>query len=568
MALNKLFVGVITAVMLMSPVAGAAGAVSPAPQAIDDPPTTGQPVEQSGDFINVTQSVDVWNSAPFTLRVDRSQNNAIATAVENMDTGVRLDNLPPGVNADLGINRLVVHENAATIDLGFDPGDNLDNEQVHLISARIESTDTQVPSTTNIDTLRQFIRDNADSDDVTFDNISSQQVTNGGADFTINNAEPGSYLYMAVVTNSGQGLNVDNNGDITVPGEVSVVGVDSAIVQETASTLSVQRASETYAAGDSVTFDVNANLGSSDIEHAVAIWNESQVASENLALVAPSDIDADTTPDEFEIEHSIDEVNGVQRTKDDVSAFGRTLTSNKRSGVYALPDVITFLANEGEFSEPQTDSVGDSRINASVTSKQAGSDTTLTVDTLENFAPGEYVAVHVAMVEGEPTRMSSNRVDFEVINAISSGSNSVDDGRTNVQLTGDGNVRNVSVRLPSDSGVKNVSVTESSSPTGGAPTPDNSVATYLDISGDSSVSEDTEVTVTISQSRLDEVGIATENAVLLHYVDGAWKQLATDATPTNGDVRLTATSSGLSPFAVAESSTTDEDDDDSSGGGG
>jgi len=274
MPLNKLFVGVITAVMLMSPVAGAAGAVGPAPQAIDDPPTTGQPVEQSGDFINVTQSVDVWNSAPFTLRVDRSQNNAIATAVENMDTGARLDNLPPSVNADLGINRLVVHENAATIDLGFDPGDNLDNEQVHLISARIESTDTQVPSTTNIDTLRQFIRDNADSDDVTFDNVSSQQVTNGGADFTINNAEPGSYLYMAVVTNSGQGLNVDNNGDITVPGNVSVVGVDSAIVQETASTLGVQRASETYAAGDSVTFDVNANLGSSDIEHAVAIWNE------------------------------------------------------------------------------------------------------------------------------------------------------------------------------------------------------------------------------------------------------------------------------------------------------
>ena len=114
-----------------------------------------------------------------------------------------------------------------------------------------------------------------------------------------------------------------------------------------------------------------------------------------------------------------------------------------------------------------------------------------------------------------------------------------------------------------------MTVTESLSPTGGAPTPSNDVAVYLNITADATVTGDVEVTVTIDASTLDDAGISVENTALLHYTDGSWKELETDASSDeSGSVTITATSSGLSPFAIAESSDTGGTDTSSSSSGG
>ena len=162
---------------------------------------------------------------------------------------------------------------------------------------------------------------------------------------------------------------------------------------------------------------------------------------------------------------------------------------------------------------------------------------------------------------------------------VSSGGASVgDDGIARVTLPSGGNAQSVRVNLPGNTDASRVTVTESLSPTGGAPTPSNNVAVYLDIAADATVTDDVEVTVTIDESALDDAGISVENTALLHYNDGSWNELATDASSDgSGSVTINATSNGLSPFAIAESSDTggdtgdDDDDDDtdaSTGGGG
>jgi PGF-pre-PGF domain-containing protein/PGF-CTERM protein len=122
-----------------------------------------------------------------------------------------------------------------------------------------------------------------------------------------------------------------------------------------------------------------------------------------------------------------------------------------------------------------------------------------------------------------------------------------------------------------------VSVTESNSPTGGG-TPDapNDVVRYLDISADTQVQNDVEISTDISQSAFDNAGFSADDAVLLHFVDGSWQELDdTDVSVNGNTVTLTATASSLSPFAIGESQgekngggDNDSDDDDGGGGGG
>ncbi|WP_256370867.1 PGF-pre-PGF domain-containing protein [Halorubrum sp. PV6] len=117
---------------------------------------------------------------------------------------------------------------------------------------------------------------------------------------------------------------------------------------------------------------------------------------------------------------------------------------------------------------------------------------------------------------------------------------------------GAGKVQSVGLTFRPNSTASRVTVSESTSPTGNSSTPSNTVATYLDIEADTDVSKDIELKVTVSKSALGD--IAVEDAVLLHYTDGSWKELAdSESSRNNNEVTITATTSGLSPFAVAAS---------------
>jgi hypothetical protein len=416
-------------VMVIAPIAGAAGTVgataSPTEeQAVDDGKVALQtnpsnPDDLPGNFVNATESVDVWDRAIFPLRADRSDEATTATSVDNINTEVRSpDGLPAPLQSDDNQN-LVVYPNNATIELSFEidraavSSSRFDNKEVHLIAAKAESSeDPELPSAIDIQTLGNFIQNSSDNENIIFENASTTTVDGGSADFTYDlnetNRGAGTYTFMAVTTANG-GIEVTESNDINVPGDATVLGVDSAVVQHTSSEIAVN---DTHEVGDTISFDADANLATSEdrVEHTVAIWNESVVADETLTIVPPDNVTDDTTASDFTIEHTIENVAGVQNVEDDVSAFGRTLDQNNRAGVFELADIVSFIAEGGEFGDPETNRVDTTTINASMTSVNTTSaETTIDVETLESFETGEYVAVHLAMADGDLTKVSSER---------------------------------------------------------------------------------------------------------------------------------------------------------------
>lgn len=419
-------------VLLLAPLFGAVGTVGattqPGPdrstQAVSDSTVVQQASNPSltGNFINATASVDVWDRAIFPLRTDRSDSAVTATSVDNIYTEASAPGKGASPLQSPSNRNLVVYPDDATIDITFDvagktdaSASSLDGEEITLISAKAESSDNpEIPSAIDIQSLRNFVQNESNNENVIFENVTTTTVkNNGAANFQYDLSAPsksrgaGTYTFMAVTT-SGEGINVTDS-NISVPGEATILGVDTAVVQQTSSQLSVDTTKEV---GDTISFDVNANVSTSQsrVEHAVALWNESAVAGERLTIVAPDTVTADTTVSEFTVNHTIKSVSGVQNNKDDVSAFGRTLNQNKRSGVFELADIVTFIANGGNFSEPQTNRVGNTTINASMTSVNATSpNTTIDVETLDSFEPGQYVAVHMAMADGNLTKVSSQQ---------------------------------------------------------------------------------------------------------------------------------------------------------------
>lgn len=124
------------------------------------------------------------------------------------------------------------------------------------------------------------------------------------------------------------------------------------------------------------------------------------------------------------------------------------------------------------------------------------------------------------------------------------------------------------ITLPSGHGASTVTVVETDGPSGGASDADEN-AVYVDISADVPVSGDVEVSVTVSLDRLNSTGIDPENADLRHHKNGTWVDLDTDVevNQTAGTATLTATTDGLSPFAVVQQAS-EPDNGGSSGGSG
>lgn len=119
----------------------------------------------------------------------------------------------------------------------------------------------------------------------------------------------------------------------------------------------------------------------------------------------------------------------------------------------------------------------------------------------------------------------------------------------------------VDVHLPGTSTASSVSVVESSSPTGDASDTGDSVS-YLDISADQVVSGDTDITLSVSASKITN----PNRVVVRHFTGGQWNDLSTSFDGiSNGVATFSVTASSLSPFAITE---TEPSDEGTSGGGG
>ena len=199
-------------------------------------------------------------------------------------------------------------------------------------------------------------------------------------------------------------------------------------------------------------------------------------------------------------------------------------------------------------------------------------------DAVQFFLRGDFGRVPADTVApaagGTPVTWSEGTIEEVDLSLDTSSSSAAVTGGSATVAVAAADIDTVEIDLPAGTNVQRIEIVPADAPTGGAPVPGDAatVATYLDIEPivpNAANSVDGEVTVSaaIPASTLSDAGIAPADAALAHFLDGGWTTLETTATGTD-PVTLTATTDGLSPFAVIEPESPDAGGGGGGGGGG
>lgn len=151
---------------------------------------------------------------------------------------------------------------------------NLSGRDAHLVAARLDSN-ASLP--TSVPELTAALWSNG-SDAVASDDIVRRTSLDGdgNAQFTYRPDTPGEYVFYLATDESGERGFVTtgpNNDNITVEGNVTVVGVDQVSVQRGPASVD---APDAVTRGDNATFEVNVSsaVGSSGVAHTLVLYDE------------------------------------------------------------------------------------------------------------------------------------------------------------------------------------------------------------------------------------------------------------------------------------------------------
>ena len=342
-------------------------------------------VRPSAEFSNASNNVSVWDRSVLPLRVDPSDGATQLDIPEIFVNGSAVGDQ----QASLNKRTLAVYQQGQPITLSFQERTGADTTQfsgdnVQLLVARADPSNT--PSgVDSVDTARD-IAYNLTSDDlngnVSFVDVQNKTVSSeGSAEFSVTPSESGQYFFVLARNTSGDGLSV-SDGDVSLDGDVDILGVDTAPVQSTAATTSLD--SSTVEPGENVTVNAESGLNSENVTHAVLVVDEDTLADQSVTVELNDEIDADLSGENVTVYRSIERVNGIARIDGDANVAGIDLSNAREEGSFS------FLNSS---NAKLTD---DAVVNASVVTKQAGPNASIDVETLSNFSAGEYSYVYVA----------------------------------------------------------------------------------------------------------------------------------------------------------------------------
>ncbi|WP_336000298.1 hypothetical protein [Halorientalis halophila] len=359
---------------------------------------------ENESVLQVTDEVDVWKRAALPLRATTPG----ATRVTSVNSFVNVEEFSTG-DVPLNKRQLNVYDTGERIELSLDPdttgagtGD-FAGKEAQVLVANVQDAETARA----VLSLGGFGGDAADllagtNENVTYDLLDDSQGVDeldaeGGLETSFTPSESGVHVFAVAVVEDGDGFEVAD-GDATVDGEVTIVGVDSAPVQRAAA--DVSPADARIAPGDEATFDVDANLGEDDVTHALVLYHRPTLVGQRATLNV-DEVSGDVRPEDVAIEHSLDRVNGVGEIENDLSVMGVDVSDRRVSPTVELPGLIDFVATSIGTEPPGTVSTGDATLDASaVAVEKDGSEAELTVETFVNWSNGPYQYVYVAEGEG------------------------------------------------------------------------------------------------------------------------------------------------------------------------
>lgn len=227
----------------------------------------------SDQVFEATDNISVWDRSVFTLRSDPSSAN-----VQIPNAFVELEN-NTGKTGNLNKNPIAVYDPREPIDLIFDDAragtGDFDGNTTELLRAHIDS-DANVTARTFSGAVDLLTQENANGN-ATFEEVepSASLDQNGEATFTDTLSQPGEYIYfLALNETPDRGFVVDGNGNLSVDGEVTVIGVEQVTVRT--GDPQIAPPTRTIVKGQSATFTVAhpGVTGTENVTHVFALYNE------------------------------------------------------------------------------------------------------------------------------------------------------------------------------------------------------------------------------------------------------------------------------------------------------
>ncbi|MGB9953276.1 PGF-CTERM sorting domain-containing protein [Haloarcula marismortui] len=352
------------------------------------------PVAES-QSISVTENVDVWERSPLTLRTTSEGPTTIVAPrtfinVESAATG----NLP------LNKRTVTIHERNESINMSFEPRigagtRSLAGDEAQLLAVKLD----QVPATAGINASNISTASLGDVFENNSDTTSSELLDdadgvgtideNGELNASYTPESDGAYGFVLVTVDEGdEGLSV-SDGNVSVNGTVTVVGVEQAIVQDNAST--VEPTQNPVNPGDNVTLDIDTEMEDENATHAVMLVRRGELQRQSSTVTVSGELNESFSQDQITVENSFDNVSGVATVGDNTSLAGINLSENQSLPAIGLQGIFGVVVSEAE-----SDADGDV-IHASATVVSADSDANVTVQTLDSWPNGAYQYVHVAV---------------------------------------------------------------------------------------------------------------------------------------------------------------------------
>jgi PGF-CTERM protein/PGF-pre-PGF domain-containing protein len=394
--------------------------------------------------------IEGWERAGFTLRTDDTDAETSVTQPATV-LGERLGSGNAFTSGNDGVDSLSLvrtfegernpmgaHERGEDVTIALDADlaagggfDDLDGQdRVELVAARLRPESEDGVPTTSMGALELFSNVDAANRNASFrllDNDAS--IDDSGRLSRTASFGPGHYVVFAAVHQPGRdGIETGatsgapglDDGNISVDGDVVLVGADTLSVQEDVADVETPDDAEP---GDDLSFEIDtedAFEASADgqVTHAVAIYQASTFEDSRFDhVVNESALGPDfSVGSDTQLEHSIDEFNGVARVEAGTTLNGNDLTDGEVRRPVSAGSAIEFFAEELDADQPNTDPItvgGESnseyeRINASVTVVNGQDrEASVTVDTFGNFSETDYRYVVVSTLDDNESRTST-----------------------------------------------------------------------------------------------------------------------------------------------------------------
>ncbi|GAA3867479.1 hypothetical protein GCM10022627_17710 [Haloarcula argentinensis] len=352
------------------------------------------PVAES-QSISVTENVDVWERSPLTLRTTSEGPTTIVAP----RTFINVESAATG---DLPLNKrtVTIHERNESINMSFEPRIGagtraLAGDEAQLLAVKLDEAPTTAGvNASNISgaSLEDVFANNSDttSSELLDDAEGADTIDEDGelqASYTPESG--GAYGFVLVTVDEGDdGLSV-SDGNVSVKGNVTVVGVEQAVVQDNAS--NVERTQNPVNPGDNVTLAVDTEMEDENATHAVLLVRQGELQRQSSTVTVSGELNESFSADQVSVENSFDAVSGVGTVGSNTRLGSFSLSENQLIPAIGLPGLFGTVVSEAE-----SDADGDV-IHASTTIISGDADANVTVQTLDSWPNGAYQYVHVAV---------------------------------------------------------------------------------------------------------------------------------------------------------------------------